>query len=264
MEELIENRYKDCEVLPEPDISFLQGWDGIIELADKEGAEKALNESLCAKRPVTLRHPEDIKIEIYDSFAGKIPVIYVRDTDDFEELVIKIAHKGVRPANLSETGAVFLSGKTIRFIILSAKPYSNVPAEELGLDSAEWLEKSLYIRREHECTHYYTRQTYGQANNMLHDELMADFTGLYETFGFYRAEWFLRFMGVIEGGGNRMVYYTKEISDDDRESLSSLLRDAAFKLEAWSETEEFKALTTGERIRKMCKAGLKGIAGYDG
>ena len=97
-------------------------------------------------------------------------------------------------------------------MVLSSKPYSNVPAEELGLETGEWLEKSLYIRREHECTHYYTKLRYDQANNMLHDELMADFIGLYESFGFFRAEWFLRFMGIIDGSGNRMVYYTKAIS----------------------------------------------------
>ena len=263
IESLTENRYKDCEIQPEPDLSFLEGWKGILELVNEEGPEKALNETLCKKYPVRLKHPEKIRIEIYDSFAGSIPVIYVSDTADFEELVVNMAHKGVRPDNIGETGASFLSGKVNRFMVLSAKPYSNVPAEELGLETEEWLEKSLYIRREHECTHYYTKLRYGQANNMLHDELMADFTGLYETFGFFKAEWFLRFMGLIKGSGNRMVYYTDEVSPDVREKLSILLRSASEELEKWSETPEFKAFTPGERIQMMCEAGLEGMSGLN-
>ena len=261
IESLIENRYKDCEILPDPDLSFLAGWNRILELVNEEGAEQALNETLCKKYPVSLKYPEKLRIEIYDSFAGQIPVMYVSDTEDFEELVVNMAHKGVRPDNLSETGAAFLSGKTNRFMVLSSKPYSNVPAEELGLETGEWLEKSLYIRREHECTHYYTKLRYDQANNMLHDELMADFIGLYESFGFFRAEWFLRFMGIIDGSGNRMVYYTKAISPDVRERLSLLLKTASESLEKWSETPHFKTLDPGERIQRMCEAGLEGMTG---
>ena len=84
-------------------------------------------------------------MKMYDSFAGKIPIIYVRNTSDFEQLVTNIAYKGVRPDGLETTGASFLHGKTTRFIILSSKPYSNVPASELGLDDAEWAEKSMLL-----------------------------------------------------------------------------------------------------------------------
>ena len=56
----------------------------------------------------------------------------------------------------------------------------------------DWCEKSLLLRQAHECTHYLTKQTYGISNNILHDEIMADFIGMYEAFGFYKAEWFQR------------------------------------------------------------------------
>lgn len=35
----------------------------------------------------------------------------------------------------------------------------------------------MLIRRAHECTHFFTKQTYGIAYKNLHDELMADFMG---------------------------------------------------------------------------------------
>ena len=184
-DEYTTNRFAGAQEIGEPDTSFLGFWERTIEYARLFGADKAINQKVCSVRPVEFRSPDTLRIEMYDSVAGRIPIIYVRDTADFEQLVTNIAHKGVRPDNISATGASFISGKTTRFIILSAKPYSNVPASELGLsDEAEWAENSLLLRRGHECTHYFTKQTYGITNNILHDEIMADFIGIYETFGF--------------------------------------------------------------------------------
>ena len=259
-DEYVRNRYEGCEEQPEPDMSFLETWEGIIDYANEAGAETALNELVCSKHPVSFDHPEKVKIEIYDSFAGKLPVIYVPDAPDFEQLVTNVAHKGVRPDNLSETGATFLAGKTTRFMILSSKPYSNVSAAELGVGEDDWQERSLLLRRGHECTHYFTKQRYGIAENLLHDELMADFIGIYEAFGYYRAEYFLRFMGIIKGSGNRMVYYTGDLQDDMKSRLSELLKKAAAQLEAWSEEEPFRLLAKEDMIRIMCRAGLVGIS----
>jgi hypothetical protein len=224
------------------------------------GVDRAINEKVCAIRPVDFRSPQTLRLEIYDSIAGKIPIIYVRDTDDFEQLVTNIAYKGIRPENISTTGASFISGKTTRFIILSAKPYSNVTAKELGLpDEEEWKEKSLILRRGHECTHYFTKQTFGISNNILHDEIMADFIGMYEAFGFYRAEWFHRFMGIIEGSGGRLIYYTKDLPEKVRMAVAKLAEICACNLETWSNTETYNTMTVSERIRYMVKSGLSGM-----
>ena len=249
----IANRFDGLEEITEHDTGFLETWEAIISYAAHFGAAEAINTKVCPKRPVAFASPETVSIGIYDSFAGKIPVICVRSTSDFEQLVTNIAYKGIRPDGLETTGASFLHGKTTRFIILSSKPYSNVPAAELGLDDAEWAEKSMLLRRGHECTHYFTKQTYGVTNNILHDEIMADFIGMYEAFGFYRAEWFLRFMGVIEGSGRRLGFYTKELSQNVRAAVSGLLETAAYRLEEWSGTDGFTAMTTAERIKYMCK-----------
>ena len=254
------NRFEGCEELPEPDTSFLELWESIAAYAGIVGASAAINTKVCPARPVEFRSPENVKIEILPSFAGRIPVISVFDTADFEQLVTNVAHKGIRPDNIGQTGASFLSGKTTRFIILSAKPYSNVPASELGLsDERDWAEKSLLLRRGHECTHYFTKQTYGITNNILHDEVMADFIGMYEAFGFYKAEWFLRFMGVIEGSGGRMIYYTSELSEKERLAAAELLTEVSRRLEQWSLTDSFRQLSTPDRIRYMCRKGLSGL-----
>lgn len=254
------NRFAGANEIKDPDTSFLGLWDKILYYAEMFGDDKAINDKICAARPVSFNSPETLKIKMFDSAAGRIPIIYVRDTADFEQLVTNIAYKGVRPDNISTTGASFIHGKTTRFIILSAKPYSNVPASELGLsDDAEWLEKSMLLRQNHECTHYFTKQTYGITNNILHDEIMADFIGIYDTFGFYKAEWFLRFMGIIVGSGGRLIFYTKDLPRKVRKAVAELTENAAYSLEKWSLTGGFKAMATAERIKYMCKAGLDGM-----
>lgn len=241
------------------DIDFLSIWDSIISCAESSGPDEALNTSFTARYPVKLAEPEKVRIEIYDSFAGKIPIIYVDNVQDFEQIITNIIHKGVRPDSIAKTGASFISGKTIRFIVLSSKPYSNVTAEEVGVDPEEWRQKSMLIRRAHECTHFFTKQNFGMAFNNLHDELMADFMGVYDAFDFYRADWFLRFIGVIEGSGNRIDVYTENLSPKAKEAVIATAREAAYQLERWSETPRFKSMSYDEMIRAMCKVGIKGI-----
>lgn len=254
------NRFENAAEIENADVSFLKAWERIIDYADSFGPDQAIDSMICPSRPVAFASPETLEIRMYDAAAGRIPIIYVRDTADFEALVTNVAFRGVRPEHLSQTGAFFLSNKTTRFIILSAKPYSNVPAAELGLpDEAEWEEKSLILRRGHECTHYFTKQTYGISNNILHDEIMADFMGMYEAFGYYKAEWFLRFMGVIPGSGGRMIYYTKDLPDNVRKAVSGLAALIADTLEEWSRTEDFRAMTAAERVKTLCRAGLEGM-----
>ncbi len=256
----IANRFEGRVELTEQDTGFLETWESIISFAEMFGAVNAINTNVCPKRPIEFRSPQAVEMKMYASFAGNIPIIYVRDPLDFEQLVTNVAYKGVRPDNISQTGASFISGRTTRFIILSAKPYSNVPASELGIsDDSYWAEKSMLLRRGHECTHYFTKQTYGIANNILHDEIMADFIGMYEAFGYYKAEWFLRFMGLIEGSGGRMVFYTKDLSPNVVMAISELLTKITYRLEEWSNTKDFKELSTAERIKIMCGKGLTGM-----
>ena len=73
-------------------------------------------------------------------------------------------------------------------------------------------------------------------------------------------EYFLRFMGIIKGSGDRMVYYTGDLQDDMKSRLSELLKKAAAQLEAWSEEEPFRLLAKEDMIRIMCRAGLVGIS----
>lgn len=87
-----------------------------------------------------------------------------------------------------------------RLILLTDGPYSAVPAAEVGLEEDAWRERSLVLRRDHECAHYFTRRLFGSMRLNLHDELLADYAGLVTAFGRFDAALFLRFLGVGPDG----------------------------------------------------------------
>lgn len=122
-----------------------------------------------------------------------------------------------------------------RFILLSDGPYSATPAADLGLAEADWRERSLRLRRDHECAHYFTLRAFGSMRNHLHDELMADYAGLKGAFGEYRAEWFERFLGAGEFSrpGRRLDLYRGDppLSDAAFDRLQEQVRQAAQQLE---------------------------------
>lgn len=124
-----------------------------------------------------------------------------------------------------------------RFLILSDGPYSATPAASLGLDEGEWRLLSLIIRREHECAHYFTRRVFSSMKNNLIDELIADYMGLTAACGAFRADWFLRFVGLERfpeyRAGGRLENYRGDppLSDESFLVLQRLVVRAAENLE---------------------------------
>ena len=253
----IKNKF--TSVSENSDDSYLIKWNAIAAYAREHSAAQALNAKVCPRRPTAFKSPTDIRIELYESFSGSVPVIYIGNTDDFEAFVTNVIYKGIRPNDLSSTGASFAFGKTTRFIVLSKKPYSNIPASELGLSDEEWAEKSMIIRREHECTHNFTKTYYGKAESNLHDEIIADFFGIFDAFGCYKADYFLRFMGVTGTSGNRLRFYTKGLPDKVYDAVCETAREAARFMENFSQSGEFAVMTRRERIIFFCEKGLEGM-----
>lgn len=125
-----------------------------------------------------------------------------------------------------------------RFMILSCGGYSGVSAAEMGMSEPEWLRVSLAIRLEHECTHYFTRRLLNSMRNHLMDELIADYRGIVAgNGGNYRADWFLRFIGLedfpVYRQGGRMENYRGDpsLSDGAFKVLQAVVKDAAENLE---------------------------------
>lgn len=192
-------------------------------------------ESINLENTLSLNNPEGIEISIYESIAGKVPVIKVPDCQDFIQIIQCLLHKNNPTFVPLSMGACLINGinnwerlhtlkndwfeknsvgnwneeftKNVlpnpslfkdKIIILSTKPYSNVAAQSLELSDNLWKTHSYSIRLEHECTHLYTLKKYGFATNNLHDELIADYIGISKTIGSYKKEWMLTFMGLEE------------------------------------------------------------------
>ncbi|MCR5626106.1 MAG: hypothetical protein K6F99_02195 [Lachnospiraceae bacterium] len=242
---------------PKDDEYFLEVWKEWFD-TEKDTAN-LLNSHILPSRPVDFKEPENITGSIYSSYAGEIPMIIFGNPDDFEHFVINAAYKGVWTDEVKKQGASFLAGKTNRFIVLSKKPYSNVPASWMGLGDADWHEKSMILRREHEYMHYYTRRYYGSAKQNLHDELMADFFGIYAAFGRYEAKWFDHFMGVDGREGGRITVYTQKLSEEDRAEVLKIAGICSSYLEEWSGSEEFASMNITQKIDHLCELGIEGM-----
>jgi hypothetical protein len=141
-----------------------------------------------------------------------------------------------------------------RFILLSRGAYSNVDGSELGLEPEQWLELSGTIRLEHECTHYITRRWFGSMRNQILDEIIADYRGIVAANGDYRADWFLRFVG-LEGfpayrEGGRLENYRGEppLSPGAFIVLQRLVKAAAENLERFDRKYRQSAIARGSEI----------------
>jgi hypothetical protein len=141
------------------------------------------------------------------------------------------------------------------FIILSSGPYSGVPAGDVNLDEETWLARSLAIRLEHESTHYFSKRIVGVMRNNLLDELIADYCGIVSANGSYRADWFLRFMGLQNfpayQAGGRLENYRGEpaLSDGAFALLQMLVYRSALNLERYDQAHREQLDTAGVQAK---------------
>ncbi len=225
---------------------------------------------------VVLEDPDGVRLFLHPTAAGRIPVIVAERRADFVALVRALARRNEPDPVPPSMGALMVGGfvnwdrvarlraaweagevdlgemaewspgaiagrKELyqdRFVVLSTGPYSGVAAGELGLGEEEWRRTSLLVRLEHECAHYFTRRVLGSMRNALHDEVIADYCGIAAATGQYRADWFLRFLGLEDAEryrpGGRLENYRGDppLSDAAFAVLQRLVRRAAARLEA--------------------------------
>lgn len=170
--------------------------------------------------------------------------IYFENRADFE-LFIKLTVYKDKPVPKS-MGACSISGLVNRqgikesLIVLSRGEYSAVPAEAVGLEKDEWIEKSLRVRLYHESAHIVCRTRFPSQKLPVWDELLADCVGLLAAFGAYDRSLALRLLGIDKDGayiGGRLENYF-----DDKENIgryvsfalqkTQLLQEAARELNA--------------------------------
>lgn len=254
----------------------------------REGISNTENYRAATRRGVpveadgfSLEQPDALQLDIYQTPAGKIPLLYSGNRQDFISLVRALTKKNEPVPIPDSMGAQIVSGYNnwgrIReyrsqwekvnpgssweeefrrliprrelyqdtFVILSDNEYSGIPASHFGLEPNEWRRLSLIIRREHECAHYLTRRLFGSMRNNMLDELIADYAGIVKAFGRYRADIFLRFIGLENfpesRPGGRIENYrgNPPLSDGAFDVLKQLVVKAAHNLECF-EAERLK------------------------
>ncbi len=263
-----------------------------------------------------LEQPEALELRLHGTAAGHIPLLIVRRRPEFVALLRALCRRGEPVPVADAQGAQMVAGfnnwarlralreaweQTVpearetdswneefarikadrdlyqdRFILLSDGPYGAVPAGDLGLDPDDWKAKSLVIRREHECAHYLTRRLLGSMKNHALDELLADYAGIAAAVGRFRADWFLRCIGLEteECGGlrdqGRLHLYRGEpaLSDDAFVQLQRELRVAARTVEqvdaqVWGRAER-SLRRRSLMVLALSRCGLRELAAPEG
>lgn len=220
---------------------------------------------------IQLEAPDRMDLMIHQTPAGNIPVIIVEERNDFVRIVQALTSKNEPTPIPDSVGAVMVAGynnwdriwnykktwkekntfenwsdefkrlvanKALyqdRFIILSTGYYNGISANDLQLSESEWRNLSLIIRREHEVTHYFTERILGSMCHNMLDELIADYIGIVSAFGEYKADLFLRFIGLENfphcRSDGRIHSYRSSLSDGAFHILQILLVNAAKNLE---------------------------------
>ena len=126
-----------------------------------------------------------------------------------------------------------------RLLLLNRAPYSNIPAEALGLSTEEWLERSQRLRLRHECAHYETLRLLGGMRNHALDEILADAMGQIAAFGDFDADRQRLFFGLEKGRytcTGRLSYYCTKVALKERPKVyagvNEVLDEVADELKA--------------------------------
>ncbi len=315
------------ESIASPDEPFVQAWEEYIRDIPRLGVLGALQQRLvqlcfpvreglsanpgyllATRRGVNpaefegaggirLEDPAGLKVYLYQTLAGRIPVLETASRKDFESLVQAFYHRNEPVAIPASLGAYMIKGynnwdrvdrykrhsgqgfdftylKAHRelyqdiFLILTDTEYSGVPAKMLGLKQEEWNRLSLVIRREHEATHYFTQRFFGSARNHPLDEFIADYMGIVASVGRYRADWFLCFMGLENypefRPGGRLTNYlgNQKLSQSEFDELKSCLKHAAENVESFAakNTEVYSPQGRYEMLLRLSRSNLLRLA----
>lgn len=212
--------------------------------------------------PATLDHflgSEHDELRVVDTPAGPVEVLFLEQRRDFETFLQTVGHRS-NPTPIAPTiGAMtyrgiadwskvrdaresYLAGGGTNWraefarlakepgafrselIIISAGPYSNIPASDTPYDEDSWLNVSREIRLHHECAHVVCRRLLPEDVLPVWDEVTADVVGLLCACDTYDATLAGRFLGISEDGyaGGRLIEY---LDDGQKERVDEIARE---------------------------------------
>ncbi|GAK51483.1 hypothetical protein U14_02727 [Candidatus Moduliflexus flocculans] len=240
-----------------------------------------LSEERQQRSGLEMRRPDALKLLLHPTSAGRIPVIITEERDDFIALLRAFTFKNEPHPVPASQGAAMIAGYNNwnrlwkikdrlrqeqgvlfteaawsaafqqilpqkhryqdKLILLSCSYYSGVTPDQIGLDEETWRDISLRIRLEHECAHYFTKRALASMQNKMLDELISDYAGIVSATGTFRADWFLRFVGLEaypayrEGGRLQNYAGNPPLSPGAFRILQMLVYHAAHNIERGQE-----------------------------
>ena len=168
-----------------------------------------------------------LKISFAETLGGRLPSVATASHKDFRQMEA-LLNARTEALELPPTVNAFTleaRAKAIfrhRVLLLNSAPYSNIPAEKLGLPNQEWLERSHRLRLRHECVHYETLRLFGGMKNHAFDEILADGMGQIAAFGSFDADRQRIFFGLKRGGDactGRLSFYCQNVRPEERAAI---------------------------------------------
>ena len=227
VEEYLSHCYSIPEIppaLPLPAETFVASWK---EAEGKEALDFLTEITGGSNKIFPLKGKDALRIFLKETLGGPIPVITTENQKDFRSVEALLNGRNVLsdfPITVNAFTLVARADKISghRVILLGQAPYSNVPAQLLGLEEGVWLERSFRLRLAHECAHYETLRLFGDMQNHALDEIVADAIGQIAVFGDFSAERQRLFFGLEKGTGRctgRLSFYCRGVLPWEREKV---------------------------------------------
>jgi hypothetical protein len=206
-----------------------------------------------------------------ESYGNSVTASYPLYTgrENFERLVALLSAQNERRPLPVSVNAFTVPAKATEFrehrvICLARAGYSALSCTDVGLTDDEWLEKSLTIRLNHECCHYFTLRALGGMKNHALDEIVADCVGQLAAFGCFSADMQRRFFGISKGTlspEGRLSFYVRTLPSGAVTRVCSEVDRALDGLERYLSENPDERLENSRPslIMRLASAGIKGI-----
>lgn len=200
-----------------------------------------LSEEALKSKGLNLKAPEELQLAIISTDAGSLPMLYIPERIDFENIIRAVNHSNTNFEIFPELTSVlvheFRNSERItilreRFhkkkalmnlktswrdefakILLRKELYADtfiaiygggaagLSGENMGLPEDEWQAKSIVLGREKEAITYYMRRIFKVEKPHPYVDFIAWFSAIYTAFGNFQADKLLKLM--IPGSGSK-------------------------------------------------------------
>lgn len=207
--------------MPMPDEAFVSKWQ---EAAGRTVLDFLIDGLSLPALDFSWEDEEGLGISFAQTLGGRLPVISTSSHEDFRAMDALMSGREEKRELPLTVNAFTIEAKAEnifhhRLLLLNRAPYSNIPANVLGLSEDDWLDCSYGLRRAHECAHYETLRLLGSMKNHALDEIIADTIGQIAAFGDFSADRQRLFFGLTRGGADctgRLSFYTRNVAREEK------------------------------------------------